>query len=138
MNNILFSKGNDNWRTPTLLYQKYMNLGYFDPCPYNSDFDGLSIKWKELNYVNPPFSKIEKFIDKAIKEHQNGNMIVLLIPARTDTKYFRKLVDYGCDITFITGRLKYNDIGSAPFPSCLISITNKKTTCTWINRNELI
>ena len=69
-----------------------------------------------------------------LKKRKNN---FLLIPARTDTKYFREMVDYGCDIAFITGRLHFNDSNSAPFPSCLISLTGYKTCCAWINKDEL-
>ena len=78
--------------------------------------------------------KIKDFVEKAIKEHQKGKKVLLLIPARTDTKYFRKLVDYGCDIVFITGRLHFNESNSAPFPSCLVYLTNKQTECDWRDR----
>lgn len=135
---IVFSKNSDNWKTPTDLYNSYISEGYFDPCPYNSEFDGLKINWKNKNFVNPPFSKISAFIDKSIEEHKKGNKVVLLIPARTDTKYFRKLVDYGCYIFFITGRLHFNDQGSAPFPSCIIKLTGRNTLCFWTHMKGVI
>lgn len=134
MNNVLFSKKSDNWKTPTLLYNEYMSLGYFDPCPLNSNFDGLKIDWKEKNFVNPPYSKIKEFVKKSIEEHKKGKEITLLIPGRTDTKYFRELVDYGCYIIFVTGRLHFNESNSAPFPSCYVILTGYKTECIWRNR----
>ena len=91
---------------------------------------------EKLNFVNPPYSKIKNFVDKAIKEHKKDKEVVLLIPARTDTKYFKKLVDYGVDITFVTGRLHFNDSNSAPFPSCYIRLNGKKTNCYWRNRMD--
>ena len=134
MNKVLFSKNSDNWRTPKVLYEYYIKNGFFDPCPYQANFDGLSIEWKEANFVNPPYSKIKEWVDKSIEEHKKGKIVVLLIPARTDTKYFRKLVDYGVDITFITGRLHFNESNSAPFPSCIIFLTGRLTRCHWRNR----
>lgn len=134
MNNILFSRKSDNWKTPKVIYDYYMKYNYFDPCPYNSNFDGLQIDWKERNFVNPPYSKIKDFVSKAIKEHKNGKEVVLLIPARTDTKYFRQLVDYGVYILFITGRLHFNNSNSAPFPSCLVMLTGRNTLCFWRDR----
>lgn len=136
MNKILFSKKSDDWATPKTLYNKYMNMGYFDPCPLYSTVDGLNIEWGELNFINPPYSKIKQFVEKSIKEHKKGKECILLIPARTDTKYFRQLVDYGCEITFITGRLHFNNSDSAPFPSCIIRLTNKETECVWRDRKE--
>ena len=134
MNKVLFSRKNDNWATPKVMYDYYIKQNYFDPCPLNSEFNGLEIEWKDKNFVNPPYSKIKDFVNKAIEEHKKGKEITLLIPARTDTKYFRKLVDYGCNIVFITGRLHFNESNSAPFPSCLIYLTNKLTRCEWIDR----
>ena len=135
MNNILFSKKSDNWKTPIYMYEQYMNLGYFDPCPYESKYDGLKIEWKEKNFVNPPYSKIKEWVNKCIEQHKMKKEIILLIPARTDTQYFRKLVDYGCNIIFITGRLHFNDSNSAPFPSCLIRLTGNETKCYWCDRS---
>jgi len=111
-----------------------MSKGYFDPCPYMSVFDGLEIEWGEKNFVNPPYSKIKEFVDKAIEEHKNHREVVLLIPARTDTQYFKKLVNYGCDITFVTGRLHFNNSNSAPFPSCYIRLNGKCLNCFWRDR----
>ena len=137
MDKVLFSKKSDNWKTPIKLYNEYMSLEYFDPCPFNSTFNGLEIEWKEKNFVNPPYSKIKEFVNKSIEEHKKGKKVILLIPARTDTKYFRKLVDYGSWIIFITGRLHFNESGSAPFPSCLIDLNGEKTKCYWQDRKEI-
>lgn len=135
MNKILFSSKCDDWSTPETIYKFYIDkLGFFDPCPFHSTFDGLQIPWKQKNFVNPPYSKIKNFVNKSIEEHKKGKEIILLIPARTDTKYFRKLVDYGCYIVFITGRLHFNGSGSAPFPSCYIYLTGYDTICFWRDR----
>lgn len=134
MNAVLFSRKSDNWATPKVIYDLYMNHGYFDPCPLNSEIDGLLIEWGEKNFVNPPYSKIKDFCNKAIEEHKKGKEVTLLIPARTDTKYFRQLVDYGCEITFITGRLHFNNSNSAPFPSCYVKLTGETTECFWNDR----
>lgn len=134
MDKVLFSRSSDNWSTPKVIYDYFKFYNYFDPCPLNSSFDGLKIDWQDKNFVNPPYSKIKEFVNKSIEEHKKGKFVVLLIPARTDTKYFRKLVDYGCDIVFITGRLHFNESNSAPFPSCLVYLTNDETECYWRDR----
>lgn len=136
MNSILFSRKSDNWATPKVIYNMFMEQNYFDPCPLNSNFNGLKIDWKKKNFVNPPYSKIKQFVEKSIIEHKKGKKVVLLIPARTDTRYFRKLVDYGCNILFITGRLHFNESNSAPFPSCYIELTNAITKCEWRDRRD--
>ena len=138
MDKVLVSRKSDDWKTPSDIYEVIMYLGFYDPCPYQSTFDGLKIEWKEHNFVNPPYSKIKDFVKKSIEEHKKGKEVVLLIPARTDTKYFKELVNYGCDIFFVTGRLKFNDSGSAPFPSCFIILNGKATFTQWVDKNKIL
>lgn len=120
MNKVLVSRKSDDWATPKYIYDEFIKAGWFDPCPFQSDFDGLSISWKPKNFVNPPYSQTSIWVEKAISESRNGKKVVLLIPARTDTKYFRRLYEVGCKFVFITGRLRFNEAGPAPFPSMLV------------------
>ncbi len=54
------------------------------------------------------------------RSQANGAIVVLLIPARTDTRYFHDYIYKKCEIRFIKGRLKFGDSkNSAPFPSML-------------------
>ena len=114
----------DLWKTPKNIYNYFANRNYFDPCPCNPQFNGLEIEWKEKNFVNPPYSKIKQWIKKAIYEKNKGKISVLLIPARTDTKWFRELVINNSNFIFIQGRLHFDDKGPAPFPSMLVGISN--------------
>lgn len=127
----------DDWKTPKEIYKKFMDMGYFDPCPYQANFDGLQIEWKERNFVNPPYSKLKEWTKKAIEENKKDKEVVLLIPARTDTKMFKMIWEYGADICFITGRLKFNDSNPAPFPSMFINLTGGMTTINLIDRSEI-
>jgi len=119
---VFFSKNTDDWATPKFIYDQAINNGMFDPCPLRSTVDGLRIEWKKSNFVNPPYSQLKRWIEKSITEHAKGKSVVLLIPARTDTKAFRLLFEYGAEITFISGRLRFNEASSAPFPSMLVKL----------------
>jgi len=119
---VFFSKNTDDWATPKFIYDQAINNGMFDPCPLRSTVDGLRIEWKKSNFVNPPYSQLKRWIEKSITEHAKGKSVVLLIPARTDTKAFRLLFEYGAEITFISGRLRFNGASSAPFPSMLVKL----------------
>jgi len=45
----------------------------------------------------------------------------MLIPSRTDTKYWHDYIMKADEIRFIKGRLKFgNAKNSAPFPSCVV------------------
>lgn len=137
MDNVLFSRESDNWATPDFIYNYFVGVrGFFDPCPFSlvPEFDGLSIDWEKNNFVNPPYSSICKWVEKSIFEIRKGNNVVLLIPSRTDTKYFRALFDIGCDFFFFTGRLRFSGARSpAPFPSVLVFITCKTSTISFID-----
>ena len=119
-----FSRESDNWETPKEIYNYYISRGYYDPCPLNSKENGLLKDWKRLNFVNPPYSQLLAWVNKSIDEMRKGNRVVLLIPARTDTKAFRKLYEFGAKFVFITGRLKFSEKNSAPFPSVLVYLGN--------------
>lgn len=50
-----------------------------------------------------------------------GTVVVLLIPSRTDTKYFHDYILHRSEIRFIKGRLKFGDSANgAPFPSMVV------------------
>ena len=82
-------------------------------------------------FINPPYSKLGEVSKWVIQQAQQKNLIWLLLPVRTDTKYFKEIIDQCGDklqLIFITGRLKFNDSkNSAPFPSFFIVISDKIT-----------
>lgn len=59
----------------------------------NGEQDGLKESWhKGWNYCNPEYKVCEKWVKKAYQEFQNGKSSVLLIPARTETKYWQEYI----------------------------------------------
>ena len=79
-------------------------------------------------FCNPPYSQIGKWVEKAYHEgHQDGTIVVLLIPARTDTKYFHDYILNRSEVRFIKGRLRFGDSrNSAPFPSMVVIFRGAK------------
>lgn len=74
----------------TQLVRKYGQFD-FDPCPPEPNFDGLDVEWGQNNFVNPPFKHLSKWIDKCIKEWNNGSkQVILLCPMRAHTSYFQE------------------------------------------------
>lgn len=113
------------------LYEAFMNKGFIDPCPLHCTEDALLKEYYgECLFINPPYSKIKYFAEWAKKQYINGCHVYLLIPSRTDTKYFHELMrndydnDYSPNIFFLKGRLKFSESKSAPFPSCIIELTH--------------
>lgn len=137
----IFSSKSDEYSTPQFLFDKLDKKWHFtlDPCAtdqnhkcakyYTIDDDGLSKSWKdEVVFINPPYSKLAQWLEKAHYETINNDAVcVMLIPSRTDTVAWHKYVmSGGSEITFIKGRLKFgNETNCAPFPSCIVKIGNQ-------------
>lgn len=134
---VHFSSLTDKWNTPQSIYQQLDEEFHFDfdPCPSNFfretlferpqsteiDRDGLLCEWGDVNFVNPPYSQIDRWIKKGWKEFRKGKTVIFLIPSRTDTVWWHEYVMKATEIRFIRGRLKFGDAkNSAPFPSAII------------------
>ena len=94
----------------------------FDPCPPEPDFNGLTVDWKKINFVNPPYNDLKPWLRKGIKERDKGNTSVFLIPARVTNQYFHELVlDEKAELRFIRGRLTFKGYKrQAPFGSIVV------------------
>jgi site-specific DNA-methyltransferase (adenine-specific) len=119
----LFSSVCQDWRTPQEVYDALDREFHFDfdPCPIDPSFDGLNVEWGQCNFVNPPYKHIVKWIEKAWLESFAGKTTVLLIPSRTDTRYWHDYIMSADEIRFIKGRLRFSgSTNSAPFPSAIV------------------
>jgi site-specific DNA-methyltransferase (adenine-specific) len=106
----------DHFRTPPEIYNPLNREFNFtlDPCPING-VDGLSQSWEgETVFVNPPYSKIEPWVKKAWYHSKEGEAtVVMLLPSRTDQKWFIDYVWPYADIRWIRGHVHfYNADGS--------------------------
>ena len=130
MNAALLSSKKMDYQTPKDLYTWLDNQFHFDfdPCPVNPTFDGLSLDWGKRNFVNPPYgSEIKKWVEKAYREAQKDMLVVMLIPSRTDTKYWHEYIMKAHQIWFIKGRLRFGQATNpAPFPSAIVVFKGKK------------
>ncbi len=119
----LYMSTSSHWSTPTDVYRKLDDEFHFtlDPCPLHADFNGLAIDWEGSVFVNPPYGRqITEWIKKGHESAMAGAVVVMLIPSRTDTRWWHDYVMDG-DIRFIKGRLKFGDQKSgAPFPSAIV------------------
>jgi len=114
-----------DYATPKWLYDELDKEFHFDfdPCPLKSGIDGLAMQWGNVNYINPPYGRmVSVWIDRAYAESCAGKFCVMLLPSRTDTKWWHDVVlKHATEIRFIRGRLKFGDCkNSAPFPSAIV------------------
>lgn len=122
MNRVMFSSASDHWATPAVAYDAlHAEFGFtFDPCPLNSGVDGLTQQWAGRVFCNPPYSNIGAFIRKGLCHlaDRQCEVLVFLLPARTDTRWFHDYVIPAAEIRFLRGRLKFGGAKfNAPFPS---------------------
>lgn len=144
---VMFGKATDEWETPQGTFDE-LNLEFgFDidvaaalanlKCweYFDAEADALTRDWNIRKdgrthcWCNPPYSKCAEFVAKAAAEARKGVTTVMLIPSRTDTKYWHEFIwdrekhqpRPGVEVRFIKGRLKFgNSQNSAPFPSVVI------------------
>ena len=124
------SKPSDHYQTPErvfdILHEQGLNAKhFFDPCPFHSSFDGLEGSWHKWNYVNPPYSLLEKFIEKAYDEFENkNNFSILLLPVKSDKDWWHDYIikpHFNFKIIWIRGRLKFKNTNNpSPNPHCLV------------------
>ena len=149
----MFSSKTGEWATPQDFFDKLSwRFGPFDldPCAdatntkcqnfFTEAEDGLVKDWEGFtSFINPPYGRgIENWIKKGYEEsRKEGTRVVMLIPSRTDTKYWHQYVMKADEVYFIKGRLKFGDsANSAPFPSAVVVFTgeNKQQICGAMNR----
>ena len=139
INNGMMTSLTDDWGTPVDFF-KTLNKEFnfeLDVCASEHNYkcdryytikeNGLEQEWGNVNWCNPPYGRsIGNWIKKAYEENKKGKTIVLLIPSRTDTKWFHDYIYNQHEIRFIKGRLKFNDgKNPAPFPSMVVVMKGK-------------
>ena len=123
MNKALFTSLRLDWQTPQALYQELDKEFHFDhdPCPYPASLDGLVMPWGKRNFVNPPYGReVGKWVKRGWEIAQEGALVVMLLAARTDTRWFHDYVLGQSEVRFIKGRLHFDEKGPAPFPSAVV------------------
>ena len=138
INKGLFTSKTGEWETPQDFFDDLSKEFHFnlDVCAtkknakckryYTKEDDGLSKSWKGRVWCNPPYGReVTGWVLKAfLQSHaskKEAEIIVMLLPARTDTKWFHNYIYNKAEIRFLKGRLKFGGSkNSAPFPSMLV------------------
>ncbi len=136
------------WTPPEVLEIATETLGRIDldPCAprawpghvpaatrFTTDDDGLARDWFGRVYMNPPYGRaVGTWVRKAITEVATGRaeVVLALVAARTDTRWFRPLLRY--PVAFVHGRIRffspYGHANNEPaFPSALVLIRRSWT-----------
>ena len=139
--NVIYSSNSDEWETPYDVFERLNEEFHFtlDPCAtvtnakcekfYSKQENGLEKNWGgEKVFCNPPYSEVAKWAKKAYEESKKPEtVVVLLVPSRTDTRWFHDYVYHHAEIRFVRGRLKFSNTKSnAPFPSMIAIFGDKR------------
>ena len=140
---VHFSSATDEWATPQELFDRLNAVFHFtlDPCAtagnakcerfFSIADDGLRQDWDgERVFMNPPYGRaIGDWVRKASEAKA---LVVCLLPARTDTRWWHDyVVGGGASVSFLRGRLRFGDsTASAPFPSAIVIFTGGVLTKT--------
>lgn len=123
------------WETPQAFFDELDEEFHFrlDVCAtaenakckrfFSPEQDGLMQKWDGVCWMNPPYGTgIRKWVLKAYESTSCTHAVVVgLLPARTDTRWFHEYVYGKAEIRFVKGRLKFGgQKNSAPFPSMVV------------------
>ena len=134
INQGMFTSNTDMWETPQWFFNELDNeFGFtLDACAikenakcynfYSPEQNGLNQPWTGTVWCNPPYGRqISKWVKKAHESAGNGTTVVMLLPARTDTKWFHDYIYGVAEIRFVRGRLKFGGSkNGAPFPSMVV------------------
>ena len=140
--NVLFSSKSDEWETPREFFAALDAEFHFDldacatkqnrKCErfFSKEDDALTQPWAGRVWCNPPYGRdIGKWVRKAAAEIRgSADVIVMLIHARTDTRWFHEYLyrKPNVELRFVRGRLKFGGSkNSAPFPS-MIAVFRKE------------
>jgi phage N-6-adenine-methyltransferase len=141
MNEALLSSNKEEWETPWSLFRSIDARFHFDFdaaatrentkvsrfIPPSSN--ALSVDWSvygSMGWLNPPYGrKLPAFLKKAYAEcAEHGVSSVVLVPARTDTRWWRDYARTASEVYLLEGRIKFELGGeatfAAPFPSALL------------------
>lgn len=138
----LFSSEKSDWETPQDLFDELNREFNFKldaactpknmKCAIGLYANSLETPWHlfERVYLNPPYGRsINRWIKKAKEESKKGAIVVCLLPARTDTRWFHDYIwdektqqpQERVEVRFIKGRLKFGGAkNGAPFPSMIV------------------
>lgn len=132
--NVMFSSKTDLWETPQDFFNRLNDEFHFtlDVCAlpenakcqkyYTPEMDGLSQPWTGVCWCNPPYGReVGKWVRRALLSSATGATVVMLLPARTDTRWFHDYIYGRAEVRFIRGRLKFGGASeNAPFPSMVV------------------
>jgi phage N-6-adenine-methyltransferase len=146
-NKSKFTSSNQEYETPQELYDYLDRIYHFtrDVCAskdnakcnnYWAKYDDcLSKEWDGVNWMNPPYKDMKKYIKKAYEQRHNA-ITVCLIPARTNTRWWHDWCMKG-EVIFICGRPKFKGCTHGLLQPLAIVIFGKQDSKLTLNSIDM-
>lgn len=135
--------GRDDWGTPIDLFHRLNAEFGFDLDAAANEANALCDRWLGPGsdiadnsddamkverwwadgpiWLNPPYSMLRLFMQRARLESDLGVTVVCLVPARTDTRAWHDDIMKAAENRLIKGRLRFDGApAGAPFPSAIV------------------
>jgi phage N-6-adenine-methyltransferase len=96
------------------------------PRFYSEVNNGLAQPWSGSVFCNPPYGKIQPWVDKGLYEIDHCKVIVYLLPSRTSRPWFRSLMKEG-EVRFLDHRIRFEGTKAKAQFDCLIGILMPQT-----------
>ena len=130
----------DDWETPQWLFD-HLDAEFCFTCDVaategnakvsyylDKSIDALGVRWEGVCWLNPPYGRqLAKWVKKAYEEALYGAIVVVLIPARTNTVWWHKYCMKGAEIRFLLGRPKFKGAEHGlPQPLAIVVFDNSR------------
>jgi phage N-6-adenine-methyltransferase len=109
------------------------------PAWLTPEQDGLAQEWPGWAWCNPPYGREQvRWVERASAESRHGysDGVVCLLPARTDTRLFHRVIAPVAEVILLEGRIEFElsgqSCGTAPFPSMLAVFSKYRRAGIWI------
>jgi len=96
--------------------------------------DAMSQSWAGIGWLNPPYGNygkhsLQKWVKKSYDESRRLDcVVVMLIPSRTNTKWWHNYAMESSEIRFLNKRLSFGGSSNkAPFPSAIIVFSGRSS-----------
>ena len=142
-----FNSAKQEWETPRDLFDK-LNIEFnftIDLAAnedntrvstfFSKEDDSMIQEWKGVGWLNPPYGatgkyKLSNWVKKAYEEtNKNKSIVVIIMPARTNTNWWHDYCMKSKEIKFIKGRPKFGGAKyGLPQPLSIVVFDGNNTT----------
>ena len=111
----------DSVRTPkhiiAPLLREFRVKKFYDPVPYNPKFqkgkhkDGLTTEWGRVSFVNPPYSNVKPWFEKAHEQWKQGKTVIIFCKLDNIGSKYAKQFMKGSELRVLSEKVPFPGYG---------------------------